>query len=167
MTYQTETPFEAFKTAFAPVTDALKNFPGAQVPEATREFVKRAVDTARERTVNAHAEAEKVTAVLENAAIGAVGETVKLSRDFQQAFYEDTEAFFTGIDKLASAKSFAEALQIQSDYLRSRSEVAVTRAKAAGEYVGKLFAEGARNAQDNLAKAAESAAKVSKLSKAA
>jgi phasin len=159
MTNQTETVFSTFKTAFAPVADVLKNFQAPDVPEAARDFVKRAVDTAKERAADAHAGAEKVTAVIEDAAVGAVNETVKISRNVQQAFYEDAEAFFTGLDKIASAKTFADALQIQSDYLRSRGEVAVARAKSASEYAGKLFAEGAKATQDNLAKVAASVGK--------
>ena len=103
MTKQTETAFNTFKAAFAPFADAFKNVQTADVPEAARDFVKRAIDTAKERAADAHAGAEKVTAVIEDAAVGAVSETVKLSRNVQQAFYEDAEAFFTGIDKLASA----------------------------------------------------------------
>ncbi|MGB3273218.1 MAG: phasin family protein [Xanthobacteraceae bacterium] len=159
MTKQTETAFNTFKAAFAPFADAFKNVQTADVPEAARDFVKRAIDTAKERAADAHAGAEKVTAVIEDAAVGAVSETVKLSRNVQQAFYEDAEAFFTGIDKLASAKTFADALQIQSDYLRSRGEVAVARARSASEYAGKLFAEGAKTAQDNLAKVAATVGK--------
>ena len=69
-----------------------------------------------------------------------------------QAFYQDAEAFFAGIDKLASAKSFNEAVQIQSDMVRGRGEVLVSRAKASSEYLGKLVADGAKTAQDNLSK---------------
>jgi phasin len=159
MTQQTETAFNNFKAAFAPFADAFRNVQTADVPEAARDFVKRAIGTAKERAADAHAGAEKATAVFEDAAVNAVSETVKFSRNVQQAIYEDAEALFTGIDKLASAKTFADALQIQSDYLRSRGEVAVARAKSASEYAGKLFAEGARTAQDNLAKVAASAGK--------
>jgi hypothetical protein len=43
-------------------------------------------------------------------------------------------------------------VQIQSDLLRSRGEVLVSRAKASGEYFSKLVSEGAKTAQDNFAK---------------
>ncbi len=159
MTNQTETVLNTFKTAFAPFTDALKNVQTADVPEAARDFVKRAAGTAKERAADAHAGAEKVTAVIENAVAGSVSETTKISRNIQQAFYEDAEAFFTGIDKLASATSLSEALQIQSDYLRSRGEVAVARTKSTAEYVTKLFSEGAKSAQENFSKAAANISK--------
>ncbi len=38
--------------------------------------------------------------------------------------------------------------------VRSRGEVLVSRAKSTTEYLGKLVADGARTAQDNLSKAA-------------
>ena len=84
--------------------------------------------------------------------IAAFAEAAKISRNIQQAFYQDAEAFFAGIDKLASAKSLSEAAQIQSELVRARGEVFVSRAKASSEYLGKLVTEGAKNAQDNFSK---------------
>ena len=69
-----------------------------------------------------------------------------------EALYQDAEAFFAGIDKLASAKSLSEAAQIQSELVRARGEVFVSRAKASTEYLGKLVADSAKTAQDNFAK---------------
>jgi hypothetical protein len=66
--------------------------------------------------------------------------------------YEDAEAFFAGIDKLASASSFSEAVQIQSDLVRAGGETFASRAKSATEYFGKLVTESAKTAQDNLSK---------------
>ena len=68
--------------------------------------------------------------------------------------YEDAQALFAGIDKLASAKSLNEAVSIQNDLLRAQGEVVVARAKATTEYLGKLIADGAKTAQDNFAKVA-------------
>jgi len=99
-----------------------------------------------------YAGSEKATEVIESAVAGSVSEVAKLSRNIQQALYQDAEAFLAGVDKLASAKSFNEAFQIQSDLLRARGEVLVSRAKASTEYLGKLVTEGAKTAQDNLAK---------------
>jgi len=89
---------------------------------------------------------------IETAVSGSVTEAAKISRNIQDALYQDAEAFFAGIDKLASAKSINEAVQIQSDLLRSRGEVLVSRAKASTEYLGKLVADGAKTAQDNFSK---------------
>src|SRR6478735_10537010 len=154
MTTETETNsvLNTVKEAFAPVTDALKNLQNMEVPEAAREFVKKTAGTAKERAADLHAGSEKVTAVIETTVADSVSEAAKISRNIQQALYQDAEAFFSGIDRLASAKSLNEAVQIQSDLVRARGEVLVSRAKASTEYLGKLVADGAKNAQNNFSK---------------
>jgi phasin len=144
--------FNTFKEAFAPVTEAFKSFQTLEVPEATREFVKKQAETAKERAADFYAGSEKATEVIESAVTGSVNEVAKISRTIQQALYQDAETFFAGVDKLASAKSINEAVQIQSDLLRAHGETIVSRAKASTEYLGKLVTEGAKNAQDNFAK---------------
>jgi phasin len=153
MTIETNSVFANVKDAFAPVTEALKNLQNLEVPEAAREFVKRTTSTAKERAADAYAGSEKVTAALETAVTDSVSEAAKISRNIQEAIYQDTTAFLAGIDQLASAKSFNEAVQIQSDLARARGEVFVSRAKSTSEYLGKLVANGAKTVQDNLAKA--------------
>ena len=143
---------DTVKGAFAPVADALKNLQTLEVPEAAREFLKKTAGTAKERAADLHAGSEKVTAAIETAVAGSVSEAAKISRNIQQAIYQDAEAFFTGIDRLASAKSLNEAVQIQSDMVRAGSELFVSRAKSSTEYLGKLVADGAKAAQDNFSK---------------
>ena len=145
MTTETNTAFEGFK-------DAFKNIQNLEVPEAAREFVKKTANTAKDRAAEVFAGSERVTAAVENAVTESVTEAGKISRNIKQAIYEDAEAFFSGIDKLASAKSISEAVEIQSSLLRARGEVFVSRAKATADYVGKLAANGAKSAQDNFAK---------------
>jgi phasin len=144
--------FDSVKEAFAPVTEALKNLQTLEVPEAARDFVKRSANTAKERAADVYAGSEKVTAAIETAVADSVSEAAKISRNIQQALYQDAEAFFAGIDKLASAKSLNEAVQIQSDFARARGEVLVSRAKSTTEYLGKLVANGAKTAQDSFNK---------------
>jgi phasin len=145
MTTETNTAFEGFK-------DAFKNIQNLEVPEAAREFVKKTANTAKDRAAEVFAGSERVTAAVENAVSESVTEAGKISRNIQQALYEDAEAFFSGIDKLASAKSVSEAVEIQSSLLRARGEVFISRAKATADYLGKLAANGAKSAQDNFAK---------------
>ena len=149
MTTETNSVLNSVKDAFAPVTDAFKNL---EVPEAAREFVKKQAENAKVRAADLHAGSEKVTAVIETAVAGSVSEAAKISRNIQAALYQDAEAFFAGIDRLASAKSFNEAFQIQSDMVRARGEVFMSRAKSTTEYLGKLVADGAKTAQDNFSK---------------
>ena len=152
MTTETNSVLNSVKEAFAPVTEAFTKLQNLEVPEAAREFVKKQAETAKVRAADLHAGTERVTAAIETAVAGSVTEAAKISRNIQQALYHDAEAFFSGIDKLASAKSLNEAVQIQSDQVRARGEVLVSRAKASIEYFGKLVADGAKNAQDNFSK---------------
>jgi phasin len=151
---ETNSVLNSVKQAFAPVTDAFKNIQNLDVPEATRDFVKRAAGTAKEKAAEVHAGSEKVTAAIETAVTDSVSEAAKISRNIQQAIYQDAEAFFAGIDKLASAKSVNEAVQIQSDLVRSQGDVLISRAKSTTEYLGKLVTDTAKTAQDNLSKVA-------------
>ena len=149
MTTETNSVLDSVKDAFAPVTDAFKNL---EVPEAAREFVRKSANTAKDRAADLHANSEKMTDAIETAVAGSVSEVAKISRNIQQAIYQDAEAFCAGIDRLASAKSFNEAFQIQSDMVRARGELFVSRAKSTTEYLGKLVADSAKNAQDNFSK---------------
>ncbi len=152
MTTETNSAYDTVKQAFAPVADAFKNIQNMEVPEAAREFVKKQAETAKVRAADIHAGSEKVTAAIETAVAGSVSEAAKISRNISQAMYQDAEAFFAGIDKLASAKSLNEAVQIQSEMVRARGELFVSRAKSTTEYLGKLLADGAKTAQDNFSK---------------
>ena len=116
MTTETNSVLNSVKEAFAPVTEAFTKLQNLEVPEAAREFVKKQAETAKVRAADLHAGSEKVTAAIETAVAGSVTEAAKISRNIQQALYQDAEAFFAGIDKLASAKSLSEAAQIQSDW---------------------------------------------------
>ena len=152
MTTETTNVYDSVKQAFAPVTEAFKNFQNMEVPEAAREFVKKTANSAKERAADVYAGSEKVTAAIETAVADGVTEAAKISRNIQQALYKDAEAFFAGIDKLASAKSITEAVQIQSDLARARGEAFISRTKSTTEYLGKLVANGAKTAQENFAK---------------
>jgi phasin len=154
MTTESNYIFDQVKQAFAPVTDALKSLQTTtNMPESARELVKQTVATARQQASDAFAQSEKAVAAIETSVIGGVSEAAKLGRNIQQAIHEDTEAFFDGVGRLASATSFSEAVQIQGELARARGEAMIARAKSASEYVGKLVADGAKTVQDNFTKA--------------
>src|SRR6201992_2912809 len=99
MTTESNTVFNTVKEAFAPVTEAMKNFQNVEVPEAAREFVKKSANSAKERAADVYARSEKVTSAIETAVADSVSEAAKSSRNIQQALFQDAEAFFAGIDK--------------------------------------------------------------------
>jgi phasin len=137
------------------MTDTENTFAAEPVvtPAAARDFVKKAAEAAKERATSLHVNAEKATASVEQTLVNTVGEVAKLTRQAQQAVYDDAEAFLSGVGNLASAKTVGEAMQIYVDYLRGRGDVAMARTRAAGDYFGKLMADSAKTVQDNVAKA--------------
>ena len=66
MTIEANSVFGNFKEAFAPVTEAFKNFQNLEVPEAAREFVKKQAETAKERAADFYAGSEKASEVIES-----------------------------------------------------------------------------------------------------
>ena len=148
-----DSAFDFAKQAFAPFAETFKNLQDkAQVPEAARDFVKRVATEATARAETLHAGAEKATVAIQTAVVEQIDETAKISRNIQQAMLEDAQAFFAGLEKLASAQSLSEAFQVQSDMVRARTEVAVNRARATADYLGERFATGAKTAQENISK---------------
>ena len=103
MTIETETNsvLNNVKQAFAPVTEAFTKLQNLEVPEATRDFVKRAAGTAKDKAADFQANSEKVTSAIETAVSNSVSEATKISRNVQDAFYADVQSFFAGIDKLS------------------------------------------------------------------
>ena len=136
------------------MTNTENAFAAAQnelIPAAARDFVKKAAGAAKERATTFQAGAEKATTAVEEKLVSAVAEVAKLTRQAQQAAYEDAQAFFSGVDQLASAKCLGDAARIYVDYVRSRSDVAIERARTASDLLGKLVTSGARTAQETIA----------------
>ena len=119
-----------------------------------RDIAARAVKTADERVEALHASAEKATATLE-ASLGTASTTLgEVSRNIQSAIYADAKAALAAIEKIASAKSFAEAAGIHVQYLSERSQIGLARMAKANEYLAKALQDGANGAQGVIAKMA-------------
>ena len=155
----TQSAVETVKQAFAPITEAVQNMQNSiQVPEAARDFVKKAASTGEERASALNASVEKATATVESAALSVVTEIASVSRNVQKAMHDDVTAFFANLGKLATASCPSEAMQIHTDYLRGRGEVVVARAKATSAYVTEKVQAGVKSVQDNAAQFGKSAA---------
>ena len=84
-----------------------------KVPQAAREFVKRAASEAKERAADTRVGVEEMTAAIENAAGGSVNEAAKIRRAIQNAVYEEVDALLDDVEHLATAKSFGEAFHMR------------------------------------------------------
>ena len=52
MSNETNSVLNSVQAAFAPISDAFKNLQNVEVPEAARDFVKRAAGTAKDRAAD-------------------------------------------------------------------------------------------------------------------
>ena len=155
MTSQTKSPIDATNETYTSITKALGDLQDKfELPEAAREFVKRSAETARDRASDVHAGAHKVTGAIEGAVINAVTGVADINRELFKAAHQDAQAAFVAVEKLAGAKSLAEAYQLQVAYLRERAEVGMTRAKNVAEFVSDKAADGFKTVQDGFAKVA-------------
>lgn len=117
-----------------------------------RGYALRATEAALERASSVHAGAEKATATIEAAATGSVAVIAKISRDVQGAIFDDAKAAIAAFEKTASAHSVGDAVRVQTDYIRAQLDVNVTRAKTVAAAVAEVAQNGAKLAQDNLAR---------------
>ena len=155
MTSQTKSPIDAGNETYASIVKALSDLQDKfEIPEAAREFVKRSAETARDRASEVHAGAHKVTGTIEGAVINAVTGVADINRKLFGVVYEDTQAAFTAVEKLAGVKSLAEGYQLYADYLRERAEVGMSRAKNVAEFVSDKAADGYKTVQDGFSKVA-------------
>jgi phasin len=155
MTSKTKSPIDATNETYASIVKSLSDLQDKfEIPEAAREFVKRSAETARDRASEVHAGAHKVTGTIEGAVINAVSGVADINRELFKAANEDAQAAFTAVEKLAGAKSLAEAYQLHVDYLRERAEVGMSRAKTVAEFVSAKATDGFKTVQDGISKAA-------------
>jgi hypothetical protein len=148
-----ESPIETCATTYESLVKALDGLQNKfEIPEAARELVVRSVATAKDRSTDLHAGVNKVTAAIEEAVVGAVNSIADLNRKIVDATYQDAEATFTAIEKLAGVKSPTEAYQLYIDYLRQQSEVGVARAKSAAGFVSTKASESFNALRDSIVK---------------
>jgi hypothetical protein len=122
-----ESPIEACATTYESLAKALGGLQNKfEIPEAAREFVKRTAAAAKDRSTNLQAGANKMTGAIEEALVGAVTCMADVNRKVVEAAYQDAEATFAAIDKLAGAQS-ADAYEVYVDYLRQQGSIAAAR----------------------------------------
>lgn len=120
--------------------------------ETAREYAHRAAEAVLERATSLHAGAEKATDAIETAAVDSVESLAKVSREIQNAIFDDAKAAIAAFEKTASAHSVGDAVRVQADYVRTQFDVNVTRAKTVAALVAEAAQNGAKLAQDNFSR---------------
>ena len=148
-----ESPIEACATTYESLAKALGGLQNKlEIPEAAREFVKRSAAAAKDRSTGLHSGANKVTGAIEEALVGAVNGLAEVNRKVADAIYQDAQATFAAIDKLAGSQSLTDAYDVYVDYLRDQTNVGVARVEGAVNFIGAKAAEGVDAVRDGLAK---------------
>jgi hypothetical protein len=149
----TESATEAATGAYGSIVKALGGLQSKfEIPETAREFVKRGAATAKDRAAALHDGANKVSGVIDGAIVDAVTGVADINRKLIDTARDDTEATLAAIDKLAAAKSLAEAYQLGVDYWRERGEVGMARAKNVAAFVSAKVYDGVKAVEDGASK---------------
>lgn len=128
--------------------------PKIEIPAAARDLAHRAVKTAQERAEALNASVEKATSTIESGVSTAATTVADISRNIQGAVYADVKATLAAVEKIAASKSLAEAAQFHVEFLGQQSQVGLARVTKATEYLAKVLQDGAKSAQDVIAKMA-------------
>jgi hypothetical protein len=148
-----ESPIEVYAATYESLAKALGGLQNKlEIPEAAREFVKRSAAAGRNRSAGVHAGANKVTGAIEEALVGAVNGLAAVNRKIADAVYQDAQAAFTTIDKLAGSKSLTEAYDVYVGYLRDQTNAGVGRVEGAVNVVGAKAAESLDAVRNGLVK---------------
>ena len=154
-----KTPIEAAQEvaqdAVTQIQDSFNSFrEKIEVPAAARDFVQRTTATAKERLADVHTGANSATVSYEKAVGALVNTGASAVRSLLQASYDNSVATLGAIEKLASAKSFQEAYQIQTEFAREYASANWARVQDAAETIKSNVQDGVKLLQDEAAKVA-------------
>ena len=139
-------------TAAAEKTKAAAEGFGDRLAEGARELVKRSTATAKERTETVYTSTKKYNAELENVLTRAAHGYANILGNIAEAAYVNVNRGIEAAERLAGAKSFAEAIEIQSDYVREQLACSMNNARSAFEYVRDVVSENGEMLRDNASK---------------
>lgn len=129
-----------------------------EIPGAAREMVRSGVskaseglDTVESGLNSAGASADKITAT-------AIDGYRSFSRELFDAGFANMRLALDGLTKLAEARTFAEAMQIQTEIMREGAQSNMDRARKQAEMVRDVMTENTRTAQEEAAKLGRKAA---------
>jgi len=125
-----------------------------EIPAVARDLAARAVKSAQERAEALKERAGKGTSQIESGLNTAATTLADVSRNVQSAIYDDVKATLAAVEKIAAAKSLAEAAQVHVEYLGDRSQAGLARVTKATEYLAKAMLDGAKGAQEAISRMA-------------
>lgn len=138
-----EAPFEAFSFAV----------PNAEVPAAFREFAEKALTGSKEAYAKMKTAAEEATEAFEDSIETARSGAVEFGHKSLDAAKSNTDATFAFYKELLGAKTFAEAVELQTSFAKKQIEALTAQAKDFQEFSQKFVTEASRPVKSSVEKA--------------
>jgi hypothetical protein len=124
----------------------------SQIPEAAREFVRKATETGKERAARVHTGAEGVTATIYDIASLSMAGTSQITNSLMKAAHQNVEATLGMIGKLAGAKCLGEAATVQLDFVRDYGKANVEQVREIADIARKGYGDIEKAVRDGYAK---------------
>lgn len=141
------------KTAATKTADAVKadvESGAAKIADSAREYVQRTAASSKERADNAYEGVSKFNNGLEKTMNRFVVGYVGILGEIAEAAHENTVRALTSVEKVAKAKSFSEAAQIQVDFVRENTTANYDRARNAFDATRDVVTEGASSIRESV-----------------
>lgn len=129
--------------------------PQAEIPAVFREFAEKAVAQAKDGFAKLKEAAEEATDAIEDTYETARAGLVELNGKSIDAVKANSDAAYGFAKSLLAVKTFAEAIELQSAFMRQQFEAISAQAKELQEMAGKVAADAAKPAKDAIAKSME------------
>ena len=124
----------------------------AEIPAVFREFAEKAVAQAKTSFAKLKEAAEEATDAIEDTYETARAGLVELNEKSLDVAKANSDAVYGFAKNLLAVKTFAEALELQSTFVRQQFETISAQAKELQEMAGKVASDTSKPAKDALAK---------------
>ncbi|WP_333825345.1 phasin [Pinisolibacter sp.] len=127
----------------------------AEIPAVFRDFAEKAMTQAKESFAKLKEAAEEATDAIEDTYETARAGLVELNEKSIDAVKANSDAAYGFAKSMLAVKTFAEAIELQSAFMRQQFEAISAQAKELQEVAGKVATDAAKPAKDAIAKTFE------------
>lgn len=129
---------------------AAANETTAKIADSAREYVTRTTAAAKERTDSAYEGVSKFNDGLEKTMNRVVVGYVGILGEIAEMAHANTKAALETVEKVAAAKTFTEAAQVQVDFIRETSTANYDRARTAFDATRDVVTEGVTSLREGV-----------------
>ena len=129
----------------------------SQMNETFRAMTQKSMEQSKEAYSRMKSAADEATKALESTMENAHQGSLQLSKKAIDAMRSNAEAGFQHLDKMMSAKSFAEVIEMQTAYVRKQIEMATDQSKDMQALSQQVAQEMLKPGREAFQKAAEAA----------